>query len=59
MNKVVSALMVAFTGAAAASLLMTWFRDQRETKALAKEDLNRWEDDGGSVPARGVAPPIP
>lgn len=50
MNKVVSALVVAFAGAAAASLLTTWRKSQLEAKALEKKEIHRWEDDGGSIP---------
>jgi len=50
MNKVASALVLAFAGAAAAALLTAWRKNQLEAKALEKEDIHRWEDDGGKIP---------
>jgi len=54
MNKVVSALVVAFAGAAAASLLATWRKNRLEAKALEKKDIHRWEDDGGKIPGHSA-----
>ncbi len=50
MNKAVSALVVGFAGAAAASLLTTWRKSQPEARAQEKKKIHRWEDDGGSIP---------
>jgi hypothetical protein len=55
MNKIVSAMVVAFAGAAAASLLVAWRNNQSAAKALDKEDIGRWEDDGGTIPRHSGA----
>jgi hypothetical protein len=57
MNKVLSALAMAFAGAAAASVVAAWRKNHLEEKALHKEALSRWEDDGGPVPTRPAATP--
>lgn len=57
MNKVVPALVVTIAGAAVASLWTAWRKNQLEAKVLEKEDIHRWEDDGGMIPisSAGVA----
>ena len=54
MNKIIPVFAVACLGAAAASVLTIFRAKQRAAKIQDKDDIQRWEAEGGNVPLRSV-----
>ena len=56
MKKIIPVFAVACLGAAAASVLSIFRAKQRAAKIQDKEDLQRWEAEGGNVPMKSASP---
>ena len=56
--KAISVLALAVLGTAAASIVSAVRAHQRAAKVQDKEDLQRWEAEGGNVPLKPVPPPV-
>ncbi len=52
MSKIIPVFAIACLGAAAASVLAVYRAQQRAAKVLDKEDIQRWEAEGGNVPLK-------